>query len=146
MCVQPSLTSLFIPFSIPQAIAKIREFLLQKIYQFRKPMTNYQVPQNAMLKFRCVIQGSKRQKTNFAWLSERIAFPPLLSCRFFNEFLMSNERTIAREVRDEYVETMNKIYYSYFKSYTSRLMKLQVILLEHFTSKKFPFSFASRKP
>ncbi len=39
---------------------------------------------------------------------------------------MSNERTVAREVRDEYVETMSKIYYSYFKSYTSRLMKLQV--------------------
>ena len=49
-----------------------------------------------------------------------------LNCRFFNEFLMNNERTIAREVRDEYVETMSKIYYSYFKSYTSRLMKLQV--------------------
>ena len=42
---------------------------------------------------------------------------------------MSNERTIAREVRDEYVETMSKIYYSYFKSYTSRLMKLQVSVL-----------------
>ena len=47
-------------------------------------------------------------------------------CRFFNEFLMNNERQIAREIRDEYVETMSKIYYSYFKSYTSRLMKLQV--------------------
>ena len=35
-----------------KAIAKIREFLLQKIYQFRKPMTNYQVPQNALLKFK----------------------------------------------------------------------------------------------
>ena len=39
---------------------------------------------------------------------------------------MNNERQIAREIRDEYVETMSKIYYSYFKSYTSRLMKLQV--------------------
>ena len=56
-----------------------------------------------------------------------------LICRFFNEFLMSNERTIAREVRDEYVETMSKIYYSYFKSYTSRLMKLQVSILEIIT-------------
>lgn len=79
-----------------KALEKIREFLLQKIYQFRKPMTNYQVPQNAMLKF-----------------------------RFFNEFLMTHERHVAKEVRDEYVETMSKIYYSYFKSYLNRLMKLQ---------------------
>ncbi|XP_064616275.1 vacuolar protein sorting-associated protein 52 homolog [Liolophura sinensis] len=79
-----------------KAISKIREFLLQKIYQFRKPMTNYQIPQNAMLKF-----------------------------RFFNEFLISNERHTAREIRDEYVDTMSKVYFSYFKSYLSRLMKLQ---------------------
>lgn len=79
-----------------KAIEKIREFLLQKIYQFRKPMTNYQVAQNAMLKY-----------------------------RFFNEFLMNNQRHVAKEIRDEYVETMSKIYYSYFKSYANRLMKLQ---------------------
>ncbi|XP_013412635.1 vacuolar protein sorting-associated protein 52 homolog isoform X2 [Lingula anatina] len=79
-----------------KAIAKIREFLLQKIYQFKKPMTNYQVPQNAMLKF-----------------------------RFFYEFLLANERHVAKEVRDEYLDIMSKIYYSYFKGYSSRLMKLQ---------------------
>ncbi|ELT91956.1 hypothetical protein CAPTEDRAFT_183678 [Capitella teleta] len=79
-----------------KAIEKIREFLLQKIYQFKKPMTNYQIPQNAMLKY-----------------------------RFFNEFLMTHERGIAREIKDEYVDTTSKIYFSYFKSYHSRLMKLQ---------------------
>ncbi|XP_036362819.1 vacuolar protein sorting-associated protein 52 homolog [Octopus sinensis] len=79
-----------------KALSKIREYLLQKIYSFRKPMTNYQVPQNTMLKF-----------------------------RFFNEFLMSHERQVAKEIRDEYVDTMSKVYYSYFKGYTSRLMKLQ---------------------
>lgn len=46
--------------------------------------------------------------------------------RIFNEFLMTNERHVAKEVRDEYVDTMSKVYYSYFKSYSSRLMKLQV--------------------
>lgn len=35
-----------------QAVAKIREFILQKVYSFRKPMTNYQIPQNALLKYR----------------------------------------------------------------------------------------------
>ncbi|KAK7502660.1 hypothetical protein BaRGS_00006235 [Batillaria attramentaria] len=79
-----------------KALAKIREFLLQRIYSFRKPMANYQIPQNTLLKF-----------------------------RIFNEFLMTNERHVAKEVRDEYVDTMSKIYYSYFKSYSSRLMKLQ---------------------
>ena len=39
---------------------------------------------------------------------------------------MTNERQIAVEVWDEYNDTMSKIYYSYFKSYSSRLMKLQV--------------------
>ncbi|XP_055897947.1 vacuolar protein sorting-associated protein 52 homolog isoform X1 [Biomphalaria glabrata] len=80
-----------------KAISKIREFLLQKIYAFRKPMSNYQIPQNTLLKF-----------------------------RIFNEFLMANERHVAKEVRDEYIDTMSKIYYSYFKGYSSRLTKLQV--------------------
>lgn len=61
-------------------------------------MTNYQIPQNALLKY-----------------------------KFFYQFLMTHERDTAREVREEYVDTMSKILYSYFKMYTSRLMKLQVI-------------------
>ncbi|KAG1696643.1 Vacuolar protein sorting-associated protein 52 [Nymphon striatum] len=82
-----------------KAITKIREYLLQKIYQFKKPMTNYQIPQNALLKH-----------------------------KYFFKFLMTYEREIAKEVRDEYVDTMSKIYYSYFKSYTTKLMKLQSIM------------------
>ncbi|KAI4900822.1 hypothetical protein NFI96_026832 [Prochilodus magdalenae] len=80
-----------------KAVTKIREFILQKIYSFRKPMTNYQIPQNTLLKY-----------------------------RFFYQFLLANERTVAKEIRDEYVDTMSKIYYSYFKSYSSRLLKVQV--------------------
>ncbi|KFM74812.1 Vacuolar protein sorting-associated protein 52-like protein, partial [Stegodyphus mimosarum] len=79
-----------------KAISKIREYLLQKIYSFRKPMTNYQVPQNALLKY-----------------------------KFYYQFLMTHERDIARDVREEYLDTMSKILFSYFKMYTSRLMKLQ---------------------
>ncbi|XP_043239477.1 vacuolar protein sorting-associated protein 52 homolog isoform X3 [Amphibalanus amphitrite] len=79
-----------------KAIAKIREYLLQKVQQFRKPMTNFQVPQNAMLKH-----------------------------KFFYKFLVANEREVAREIRDDYIETMSKVYFSYFKSYSTRLMKLQ---------------------
>ncbi|KTF92037.1 hypothetical protein cypCar_00046685, partial [Cyprinus carpio] len=79
-----------------KAVSKIREFILQKIYSFRKPMTNYQIPQNTLLKY-----------------------------RFFYQFLLANERTVAKEVRDEYVDTMSKIYFSYFKSYSGRLLKVQ---------------------
>ncbi|KPP60167.1 vacuolar protein sorting-associated protein 52-like [Scleropages formosus] len=79
-----------------KAVTKIREFILQKIYSFRKPMTNYQIPQNTLLKY-----------------------------RFFYQFLLANERQVAKEIRDEYVGTMSKIYYSYFKSYSGRLMKVQ---------------------
>ncbi|XP_011301646.1 vacuolar protein sorting-associated protein 52 homolog isoform X2 [Fopius arisanus] len=79
-----------------KAMAKIRTYLLEQIYKFRKPMTNYQVPQNNMLKY-----------------------------KFFFEFILANERNVAEEICGEYVDTMSKIYYSYFKSYSSRLLKLQ---------------------
>lgn len=46
--------------------------------------------------------------------------------RFFYQFLLGNERVVAQELREQYVDTMSKIYLSYFKSYTSRLMKIQV--------------------
>ncbi|XP_064217245.1 vacuolar protein sorting-associated protein 52 homolog isoform X2 [Aotus nancymaae] len=79
-----------------KAVTKIREFILQKIYSFRKPMTNYQIPQTALLKY-----------------------------RFFYQFLLGNERATAKEIRDEYVETLSKIYLSYYRSYLGRLMKVQ---------------------
>ncbi|XP_065647465.1 vacuolar protein sorting-associated protein 52 homolog isoform X3 [Hydra vulgaris] len=79
-----------------KAVAKIREFVLHKVYQCRKPMSNYQVLQNTLLKY-----------------------------RYFFEFLLANHRQVAREIRDEYVDTMSKIYSVYFGSYISKLMKLQ---------------------
>ncbi|EZA49134.1 hypothetical protein DMN91_005197 [Ooceraea biroi] len=79
-----------------KAMAKIREYLLEQIYKFRKPMANYQVPQNNMLKY-----------------------------KFFFEFILANERNVVEEICGEYVDTMSKVYYSYFKSYCSKLMKLQ---------------------
>ena len=81
-----------------KAAAKIREFLLAKINAFKKPMANYQMPQNAMLK-----------------------------TRFFFEFLLAHQRDVAKEIQDEYVDVLSKIYFSYFKTYLSRLSKLQVV-------------------
>ncbi|XP_058713395.1 vacuolar protein sorting-associated protein 52 homolog isoform X3 [Poecile atricapillus] len=79
-----------------KAVTKIREFVLQKIYSFRKPMTNYQIPQNSLLKY-----------------------------KFFYQFLLGHERAAAQELREQYVDTMSRIHFSYFKSYTGRLMKIQ---------------------
>ncbi|UYV71586.1 VPS52 [Cordylochernes scorpioides] len=79
-----------------KALAKVREYLLQRVFSFRKPMTNYQIPQNAMLKN-----------------------------KFFYKFLAMHSPEVAMEVCSEYVGTLSRIYYSYFKSYVSRLMKLQ---------------------
>ncbi|XP_046805206.1 vacuolar protein sorting-associated protein 52 homolog [Lucilia cuprina] len=79
-----------------KAMTKIRQYMLEQIYKFRKPMTNYQIPQNAMLKH-----------------------------KFFFEFILSNERQVAQEICNEYIDTMSKIYYSYFKSYSSRLSSLK---------------------
>lgn len=47
--------------------------------------------------------------------------------RSFFEFLLTNEIAVAHEVCNEYVDTMGKVYFSYFKSYSSNLKKLQVI-------------------
>lgn len=69
-----------------KSMTKLRAYLLEQIYKFRQPLLNYQVPQNAMLKY-----------------------------KFFIEFILSNERQVAQEICTEYVETMGKIYYSYFK-------------------------------
>ncbi|CAH2005010.1 unnamed protein product [Acanthoscelides obtectus] len=79
-----------------KSMSKIRAYLLEQVSKFKKPMANYQIPQNNLLK----------HKGHY-------------------EFLLSNERNIAEEIRNEYVDTMSKIYYSYFKSYESRVMKLQ---------------------
>ncbi|KHJ46213.1 Vps52 / Sac2 family protein [Trichuris suis] len=79
-----------------KAVEKTREFLLRKIYQLRKPLANYEVTQNSLLKY-----------------------------RFYFEFILSNDRHVAKEIRDEYVNTMSKVLFSYFKTFINRLMKLR---------------------
>jgi hypothetical protein len=77
-----------------KAIYKVREYVLRKIHDCRKYLSNYQVPQTALLKN-----------------------------KFFYQFLLSHERDRAREVQSEYLETMAKVYHSYFKEYIQRLCK-----------------------
>ncbi|CAI4228617.1 unnamed protein product [Auanema sp. JU1783] len=81
-----------------KAIEKIREWILQKIYLFRRALSNYQVPQHQLLKY-----------------------------RFFYEFLLVNENNIAAEIQEEYIDTIGKVFFSYFKAYISRLFKLLMV-------------------
>lgn len=79
-----------------KAIYKVREYVMRKIYDCRKYLSNYQVPQTALLKN-----------------------------KFFYQFLLSHERDRAREVQTEYLDTMSKVYHSYFKEYIHRIFKLE---------------------
>ena len=60
----------------------------------------------------------------FVIISLYAILPPMI--RYFNEFLMAHSHETAEQVRSEYMDTMGKMYYSYFKDYHSKLMKLQV--------------------
>lgn len=80
-----------------QAVVKVREWLLQKMFQFRKPLSNYQVFQHQLLK-----------------------------CRFFYEFLLHHDLISAKELQDEYIDTISKMFFTYFKAYATRLFKLAV--------------------
>lgn len=77
------------------AIIKIREYILKKINSCKKPMTNYHIVQNSILKN-----------------------------KFFFKFLATHDRDIAREIQNEYIDTMTKLYYSYFKEFISKFTKL----------------------
>lgn len=53
----------------------------------------------------------------------------LVKSRFFYEFLVLHDKAVARECRDEYINTLSKVYFSYFKEYASKLAKLQVAII-----------------
>ena len=55
-----------------RSVSKIREFLLDKINLFKKPMTNYHIPQNTIIKF-----------------------------KFYYKFLMANNREVAKEIKEQ---------------------------------------------
>ncbi|VDN97314.1 unnamed protein product [Rodentolepis nana] len=79
-----------------KSITRIRDFLMEKIRALRKPMANYQVLQSQLLRY-----------------------------RFFYKFLLVHEREVAREIRINYLSTMDKVYFAYFKTYAAKLLKLQ---------------------
>ena len=79
-----------------KAIIKIRLYILEKVNEYKKPMSNYQVLQETLLKY-----------------------------KYFYEFLSTHAPSVAAEIKAEYVDTVSKVYFSYFKAYQSRLIKLE---------------------
>lgn len=79
-----------------KAIFKVSEYIMRKIHDCRKCLSNFEVSQNYLLKN-----------------------------RFFYVFLLTHAREKAHEVQTEYIDTMNKVYYCYFKEYLNRLSKFE---------------------
>ena len=78
-----------------KSICKIREWMYEKINASKKPMSNWQIHQNALMKY-----------------------------RFYYKFLLANNREVAREIQDHYIDIIGKTTFSNVKSYSGRLSKL----------------------
>ena len=110
-----------------KAVAKSREFLLQRIFQFRRPMTNYQMTQNQLLNYRSALSLFLSLSLPLSpslslslllslplSLSHFLLPPALPHCfgppfSYFNEFLMAHSRDLAEQLRSEYIDTMSKV-------------------------------------
>ncbi|GAB5357971.1 hypothetical protein AAMO2058_000419400 [Amorphochlora amoebiformis] len=79
-----------------KAIARIRQFLLQRVYLLKKPQTNIQIKQNLLLRF-----------------------------KYLYQFCRLHAPSTADEIRNIYTDTVRKIYNNHFKQYLLGLMKLQ---------------------
>ncbi|PKA65339.1 hypothetical protein AXF42_Ash005672 [Apostasia shenzhenica] len=81
-----------------KAVAKVFDFMVQKLYALRKPKTNIQIlQQNVLLKYKYVII-----------------------------FLKENGKEIYTEVRAAYIDTMNKVLSAHFRVYIQAMEKLQL--------------------
>ncbi|GBG65955.1 hypothetical protein CBR_g54934 [Chara braunii] len=94
--VEPELEKLRV-----KAVAKSREFLLQKLYALRKPKTNVQILQQNVL----------------------------LRHKYLATFLREHGKEIYPEIRNAYVDTMGKVLCAHFKTYIQALMKVQLDLV-----------------
>ncbi|PRP88445.1 hypothetical protein PROFUN_03162 [Planoprotostelium fungivorum] len=80
-----------------KAIARIREFLLYRVFSLRKPKTNVQIIQQTIL----------------------------IKYKASSLFLIQYGPTFAEEVKAVYIETLSAILGYYIKNYQSSLLKLQ---------------------
>jgi hypothetical protein len=81
-----------------KAVAKVYEYIVQKLYALRKPKTNIQIlQQSVLLKYKYVVY-----------------------------FLKEHGKEIYMEVRAAYIDTMNKVLSAHFRAYIQALGTLQL--------------------
>lgn len=81
-----------------KAVARIKDFLLQKINSLKKPRTNLQILQrNVLVRFKSMTQ-----------------------------FLQEHHSAVADEVKLHYVATMSAVYLKQFRTYVTSLQKLEL--------------------
>ncbi|XP_078433603.1 vps52 / Sac2 family [Wolffia australiana] len=80
-----------------KAVAKVFEFMVQKLYALRKPKTNIQILQQSVL----------------------------LKYKYIVVFLKEHGKEIYNEVRSAYIDTLNKVLSAHFRVYIQALEKLQ---------------------
>jgi len=78
-----------------QAVARVREFLINHIYALQTPKTNVQIKQGVLCKF-----------------------------KYFYEFLSEKDPKTAQEVRLYYIDIMSKIYLAAFRKYNMEILAL----------------------
>ena len=82
----------------------------------------------------------EKPNINLFWNYLNFHFSSIL--RYFFEFLLAHHQQVAREIRDEYVDTMSKIYSAYFGGYIAKLMKLQASLINIFNLLNFKLTIS----
>ncbi|KAG2445494.1 hypothetical protein HXX76_000110 [Chlamydomonas incerta] len=80
-----------------KAVTKVREFMLGKVYQLKRPKTNVQIIQQSVL----------------------------LKYKYFMRFLRAHGPDVYMEIRSEYVSVLSKILASHFRTYLGAMEKMQ---------------------
>lgn len=87
----------------PQADARcrpqVREFVLQRIYQLKRPKTNIQIIQQSSL----------------------------LKYKYFVRFLRAHGKEAYAEIRAEYIATLSKILAAHFRTYLASMREMQTV-------------------
>ncbi|KAG2482867.1 hypothetical protein HYH03_018212 [Edaphochlamys debaryana] len=80
-----------------RAVTKVREHMLNKVYQLKRPKTNVQIIQQSVL----------------------------LKAKYFMRFLRMHGPDVYTEIRAEYVSVLSKILASHFRTYLGAMEKMQ---------------------
>ncbi|GLC44043.1 hypothetical protein PLESTB_000222700 [Pleodorina starrii] len=80
-----------------KAVTKVREFMMGKVYQLKRPKTNVQIIQQSVL----------------------------LKYKYFMRFLRVHGPDVYTEIRNEYVSVLSRILASHFRTYQSAMEKMQ---------------------